>query len=49
MVPRLANISHAVMTENYLYRDQPIIVTDALIGWEATQKFNIHFFNDVND
>ena len=48
VISRLTNVTHIVMTEDYLYRDRPVIVTDALIGWEASRKFNLHFLNEVN-
>ena len=37
----------AVLSEDYLKQDIPVIVTDVMEDWPATDKFNMHFINDV--
>ncbi len=46
-IHRIANVSHSVISEDYLKRDIPVIVTDGLDNWPAMDKFNIHFLNEV--
>ncbi|XP_074648060.1 uncharacterized protein LOC141903714 [Tubulanus polymorphus] len=40
-ISRLSNLSSEVMNEQYLRRDTPVIVTDAMSQWPAMKKFDI--------
>ncbi len=40
-------MDHAVMAEDYLKRDIPVIITDAMMDWEASDKFNVQFLHQV--
>ena len=47
-IDREMNMSHALMLEDYLKRDIPVIITDSMEEWDAMQRFNIPFLNTVS-
>lgn len=40
-------MDHTAMAEDYLKRDIPVIVTDAMNNWPAKEKFNVQFLAEV--
>lgn len=48
LIPRLSNISSALVAENFLKQDRPLIVTDAIDNsWPALSLYNIHFLRKL--
>ena len=47
-MPQIHNVSHSLVSENYLKQDKPFVVTDAMVDWPARSKFNIHFLSQVS-
>jgi len=43
-VERRANLSYDEFAEQYLYANRPVIVTDALRGWRAVERWTPQFF-----
>ncbi|CAD5120910.1 DgyrCDS9463 [Dimorphilus gyrociliatus] len=48
LIPRLSNISSALVAENFLKQDRPLIVTDAVDNtWPAVSLYNINFLRQI--
>ena len=43
-IERRANLSHREFTEEYLYPNRPVIVTDAIRQWKAVARWTPEFF-----
>ncbi|CAF1471903.1 unnamed protein product [Rotaria magnacalcarata] len=43
-IERISNISREEFEEKYAYTNHPVIITDAMKDWLATEKFNFKFF-----
>ena len=48
LISRVSNLSPAVMTEDHLKPEIPLIVTDAMTDWPAVDKFTVKFLDEVN-
>ncbi|XP_064620957.1 uncharacterized protein LOC135483839 [Lineus longissimus] len=46
-IPRETNISHVDLMEQYMNRDLPVIITDAIDDWPAMHKFNVTFLEQL--
>lgn len=46
-IPRKSNLSQTVMAEDFLKRDIPVIVTDAMDDWPARELFTVDFIHQV--
>ncbi|ELT94683.1 hypothetical protein CAPTEDRAFT_93822 [Capitella teleta] len=46
-IPRRENLSQIIMAEDFLKRDVPVIVTDAMEHWPARDIFTIEFINQL--
>ena len=46
-IQRIANASHNTMSNEFLFSNSPVIVTDAVGNWEAVDKFSIEFLAEV--
>ena len=47
-IDRIQNVSFSILTEDYLNRDIPIIITDGMDRWLARDLFNMQFLNNVS-
>ena len=43
-IERRANLSYAEFTENYLYANRPVVITDAMRQWKAVGRWTPEFF-----
>jgi len=48
VIERVNNISHSVISDVYIKRDVPVIVTDATDGWPARRLFSLEFLQKVD-
>ena len=46
-IERFSNMSQRSVAEDFLKRDVPFIVSDAMDDWPALSKFSISFLNKV--
>lgn len=46
-IMRLVNVSQATITESYIRRDIPVIVTDGTRGWSASKLFTLPFIHQL--
>ena len=47
-IDRQNNISHESITDEYLLDNVPLVVTDAVQDWKATQEFSIDYVKQVS-
>ena len=41
-------MSHIIMSDDFLKRDIPVVITDGMDNWEAQQLFDVTFLNEVS-
>ena len=46
-IERVANVSHSVISDVYIKRDVPVVVTDATDSWPARRLFSLEFLHKV--
>ena len=46
-VKRIANASQSEIAESFLFNQIPVIVTDAVEGWDALEKFDLNYLAEV--
>ena len=46
-VKRIANASQGEIAETFLFNQIPVIVTDAVEGWDALEKFDLNYLAEV--
>lgn len=47
VIGRLNKVSQVVISEAYIKRDIPVIITDGLVGWLAQQLFSLKFLYEL--
>ena len=46
-VKRIANASQSEIAESFLFNQIPVVVTDAVEGWDALEKFDLNYLAEV--
>lgn len=46
-VKRIANASQSEIAESFLFNQIPVIVTDAVEGWDALEKFDLNYLAEL--
>ena len=44
---RIANASQSEIAESFLFNQIPVVVTDAVEGWDALEKFDLNYLAEV--